>query len=177
MLEFKRIHERSWSIKAVAYFYWHCFLSINFSLFAGEYCIYQMVQCPAGFTPGYVYWDDDDNFNGNRDSGTLPNGEYDEDTEIDFCCKTDGDKDDPILLPSKSPFFLLAYMSPKCQMVKWAIATVEWIKFDTEHYRNLDDRGGAYPYDAGKTHPTIYYCYYRGEKTYFCGDLNLASSN
>ena len=136
-----------------------------------------MGQCPTGFTSGYVYWDDDDNLNKNGDGGRLPKGEYDDNTKIYFCCKTNGDKDDPILLPSKSPFYLLAYESAKCQKVKWAVNNVEWIKFDTEHWRNEDDRGGAYPYEAGKTHPTIYYCYYRGEKTCFCGDLHLASGN
>ena len=126
-----------------------------------------MVQCPAGFTSGYVYWDDDDYLNNNGDGGTLPNGEYDHNTKIYFCCKTDGDKDDPILLPSKSPFFLLAYKSAKCQKVKWAVATVEWIYFDTEDLINTDKRAGAYPHEAGKAHPTIYYCYYRGEKNMF----------
>ena len=112
---------------------------------------------------GYVYWDDDDNGNLNNKGGTLPSGVYDGDTNIEFCCKTNGDKNDPILLPSKSPFFLLAYASVKCQMVKWAVTSVEWIYYDTEDWRNKDDRGGAYPHDAAIKHPRIYYCYYRGK--------------
>ena len=95
--------------------------------------------------------------------GTLPECRYDWFTEIHFCCRTDGDKNDPILLPSKSPFFLLAYNSSKCQMVKWAIASVEWIYYFTNDHNNGDESGGAYPYNAGKMHPTIYYCYYKGE--------------
>ena len=113
---------------------------------------------------GYVYWDDDFFRNKNSKGGTLPDGEYDRNTKIYFCCKTDGEKDAPILLPSKSPFYLLAYKSAKCQMVKWAIATVEWIYYETEDLSNDDEGVGAYPYKAGKSHPTIYYCYYRGEK-------------
>ena len=100
----------------------------------------------------------------NKCGGRLPEGRYDWFTEIHFCCRTDGDKNDPILLPSKSPFFLLAYNSSKCQMVKWAIASVEWIYYFTNDWNNGDEGGGAYPYNAGKMHPTIYYCYYQGEE-------------
>ena len=119
---------------------------------------------------GYVFWDDEDLNNINDKGGTLPDGEYDiyryvKNTKIYFCCRTDGNKNDPILLPSKSPFFLLAYKSEKCQMVKWAIASVEWIYYNTEHLNNDDHGVEAYPYEAGKKHPTIYYCYYRGKET------------
>lgn len=51
-------------------------------------------------------------------------------------------------------------------MVRWAVASVEWIHYNTEYFQNDDEGEGAYPYNAGKKHPTIYYCYYRGEKTY-----------
>ena len=95
--------------------------------------------------------------------GTLPDGVYWKFTEIHFCCRTDGDKDVAILLPSNIPFFLLAYKSAKCQMVKWAVASVEWIYYYT-HNKEEDQANGSYPYNAAKIHPTIYYCYYRGEK-------------
>ena len=111
---------------------------------------------------GFVDWDDDDYWNLNGKGGTLPEGIYDKNTRIEFCCRTDGNKNDPILLPSKTPFFMFAFQSTKCQMVKWAIASLEWIYFDTEDSGNADDRGGEYPHDAATKHPTIYYCYYRG---------------
>ncbi|XP_078352594.1 uncharacterized protein LOC144637401 isoform X1 [Oculina patagonica] len=129
----------------------------------GQYCMYKEDQgCPTGFTEGSVYWDDDDSNNANSKGGLLPGGKYSGNTWIYFCCKTEGDKVVPILLPTKSPFYLLAYKSKKCQMAKWAVATVEWIYYDTEHFNNKDKVNGAYPYKAGKKHPTIYYCYYRG---------------
>ena len=49
-------------------------------------------------------------------------------------------------------------------MVKWAIAGVEWIYYFTNDWNNGDESGGAYPYNAGKMHPTIYYCYYQSEE-------------
>lgn len=134
---------------------------------AGQYCIYmyQKGQCPKGLKSGSVFWDDENAFisSANNKGGTLPDGEYGENTLIRFCCATGGDKNEPILLPSKSPFFLLAYASKQCQMVKWAVTSEEWIHYNTEYWTNDDEGKGAYPYDAGKQHPTIYYCYYRGE--------------
>jgi len=130
----------------------------------GKYCVYKKDgQCPRGLKTGHVYWDDDDTSISNSKGGTLPDGDYGLNTKIWFCCRTDGNKNDPVLLPSKSPFFLLAYESATCQMVKWAIASLEWIYYDTEHTINRDSAAGAYPYKAGEKHPTIYYCYYRGE--------------
>ena len=73
-----------------------------------------------------------------------------------------GNKNNPVVLPTKEPFYLLAYKFPRCQMVKWAVSSLEWIYYDTEHWYNYDDRGGAYPYNAAQQHPTIYYCHYRG---------------
>ena len=113
---------------------------------------------------GSVFWDDSDGVkNSNDKNGTLPDGAYNMNTKIQFCCRTDGNKNDPIVLPSEKPFFLLAYESPTCQMVKWATVRPEWIYYDTEERRNADNRSGAFPYDAGVKHPTIYYCYYHGK--------------
>lgn len=113
---------------------------------------------------GFVEWDDENSLNANSKGGTCPAGKYvGDNTEIRFCCRTDGNKREPIILPTKLPFFLLAYGSGECQMVKWAIATSEWIYYDTEKVNNRDDRRWPYPYNAETRHPTIHYCYYRGK--------------
>jgi len=131
---------------------------------SGQYCICKRGRCPAGLTTGFVNWDDDDyNSQFNKKGGILPGGIYDHDTKIRFCCRTDGNKSNPISIPSKTPFFLLTYGSAECQMVKWAITNLEWIRYDTEHNYNEDKAWGEFPYDAGNPHPTIYYCYYRGK--------------
>ena len=95
--------------------------------------------------------------------GTLPDGVYDKDTKIEFCCRTDGDKKDSISLPTLKPFFLLAYGSAECQQVNWAVASVEWIRFDNENTDIQDDEGGSYPYGAGISDHRFHYCYYQGE--------------
>ena len=117
---------------------------------------------------GLVYWDDEDSSNTNEKGGTHPSGFIDSEdnkynTEIRFCCRTDGDKKEPITLHTELSFFLLAYGSNECQMVKWAIATLEWIYYDTEDENNKDRAAGTFPFDAGKKNPKIYYCYYRGQ--------------
>ena len=133
----------------------------------GKYCIYKKGgSCPTNLSSGFAKWDDEDNNNQNSMSGTLPDGVYDRDTRIEFCCRTDREKKDPISLPTLEPFFLLAYESAECQQVKWAVVSVEWIRFDNEDLRNMDESGGAYPYDARRSvHSSyyIYYCYYQGE--------------
>lgn len=130
---------------------------------SGQYCIYQRKKiCPLGLESGQVYWDDENDYNDNKKSGVLPTGKYGKNTKISFCCATSGNKTDPIIIPAKDPFFLLAYGSEKCQMVKWAVASVEWIRYHTEDSNNQDKSYGVYPYNAGTKSPTIYYCYYRG---------------
>ena len=114
-------------------------------------------------TSGFIKWDDENTQNQNSKSGTLPNGVYDKDTKIEFCCRIDGDKADPISLPTLKPFFLLAYDSAVCQQVKWAVVSVEWIWFDNEDRGNRDGKGGSYPYGAGIKNHKIHYCYYQGE--------------
>lgn len=142
----------------------------------GQYCIYKKMSCPQGLDVGYVYWDDDNSeTNANSQGGVLPGGKYNKNTKMYFCCKTNGSKASAILLPSKSPFYLLAYKSAKCQMVIWTVANLEWIYFDTAHRNNKDKGNQAYPHEAGKQHPTIYYCYYRGKKTHLLQLLHVFS--
>ena len=82
---------------------------------------------------GFVYWDDNGYLNENSKNGILPDGVYDTNTKIEICCKTDGNKDKPVVLPTKEPFYLLAYKFPSCKVVKWAVSTLEWIYYATEH--------------------------------------------
>ena len=51
-------------------------------------------------------------------------------------------------------------------MVKWAVYSVEWIYYATEDWDNQDEALDAYPYNAGKSHSTIYYCFYQGESQF-----------
>lgn len=89
---------------------------------------------------------------------------YGSDTRIFFCCRTDGDKSDPVPLPLSKPFYLLAYGSSDCQLVKGAITTTEYIIFDNEDKNNQGSSGGVHPYASSNL---IYYCYYQGKLVFF----------
>lgn len=101
----------------------------------------------------------------NDKGGTLPDGIYDEDTLIYYCCRTDGDKFKPMSLPLISPFYLKAYRSRECQRVQGAISTEEYIRFDNEDRFNKDKENGSYPYGGGINNHNITYCYYESK---FC---------
>ena len=134
------------------------------NLSSGQHCIYRKGgACPIRLASGFIKWDDEDTNNENTKSGPLPDGIFDFNTKIEFCCRTDGDKTEPISLPAVKPFFLLAYDSAECQMVKWAVSSVEWIGFDNQDFNNQDSKGGAHPFSRGKSVLTVYYCYYQGK--------------
>ena len=61
--------------------------------------------------------DDENKDNKNSKVGDLPEGLYNEDTKIFFCCSTSGSANKEIVLPNKSPFLLFAYDSILCQKV------------------------------------------------------------
>ena len=147
---------RKWAIQCPFVYTCYC-------LFAGKYCIFKKGDCPKGLDDGFVYWDDEDNKNRNKKGGTLPDGKYDRNTLIRYCCRTDGDKRTPVTLPVSSPFYLMAFNSSECQRVKGAIATEEFIRFDNEDYKNKDSEEGSYPYGAGIANHKIYYCHYESK--------------
>ena len=134
------------------------FISALFSL--GRYCIFKKGDCPKGFKEGYVFWDDENDKNINKKGGTLPDGRYDQDTLVYYCCRTDGDRYTAISLPVISPFYLKPFNASECQRVKGAIATEEFIRFDTEDSGNKDRQNGSYPHGAGIANHRLLYCYY-----------------
>ncbi|XP_046839087.1 uncharacterized protein LOC124433368 [Xenia sp. Carnegie-2017] len=114
----------------------------------GAYCVYKSNNaCPNGMSSGSVKWDDEDDWprRVNDRGGQLPDGTYDRDTTINYCCRTNGNWYDSIELPVMKPFYLLtsnSLSSPKCQMVKWATSQMEYILFDTEDDNNSDNLSG-----------------------------------
>ena len=99
----------------------------------------------------------------NKKGGTLPDGVYNKDTNISYCCRTDGDKLKPISLPVMSPFYLMAYNTSECQRVKGALATEEFIRHDSEDTDNKDSMNETHPFEEGKQTIMIMYCYYEGK--------------
>lgn len=114
---------------------------------------------------GSITWDDEDhdhNTNKNEINGYLPDGQYDVNTRIYYCCQNQGYWYNPVELPVDRPFYLLPY-SRNCQRVKWALSTLEYIIYDTEDDQNGDQFDGTHVFtNQVKSLPKIYYCYYKG---------------
>ena len=49
-------------------------------------------------------------------AGSVPDGQYDRNTKIYYCCRTDGTQSMKLTLPTGKPFYLLKYGS-RCQEV------------------------------------------------------------
>ncbi|XP_068708333.1 uncharacterized protein [Montipora foliosa] len=129
----------------------------------GKYCIYKKgLDCPSGLEEGFVIWDDENKDNKNSKRGELPEGLFNEDTKIFFCCSTSGSSGKEITLPNKSPFLLFAYESILCQKVKGMNVITEFIKFDDEDRGNIDYEGGEYPYGIHRDEKDhmFFLCYY-----------------
>ena len=129
----------------------------------GSYCIYKYGDCPSGFEkPGYIFWNDRNYDNQNRISGTVPDGEYNGNTKIYFCCRRDASYTIPIYLPTERSFFLFRVDgSYGCQEVVGMNVRDEWV-FWHSAFLNTNPRGGElYPYDEGNNYShKIHFCYY-----------------
>ena len=58
--------------------------------------------------------------------------------------------------------------------MKWAIVSVEWIRFDNEENHTADSQGGTHPY--GTHDHKIHYCYYKGKRFLFIMKMILMST-
>ena len=124
-------------------------------------CTFVLLICFLGFLRGAIYWDDENNRRRNRKSGSLPDGTYDRNTLIKYCCRSDSSPDTPIELPSRKPFYMFRYTSYGCQMVKNMQVKEEWFQWDDEDDRNRNRKQGAHPKDTGdRYNHKLHYCYY-----------------
>ena len=101
----------------------------------GSYCIARKGgTCPTGFSNGWISWDDEDNRNSNKVSGILPDGTYNVNTKIEFCCRNDGIASNTIILPRDKPFYLYLYGPDGCQEVAGMRHHQDWVKWDCEDW-------------------------------------------
>ena len=131
----------------------------------GSYCIGQRDKvCPDGFSDGFIKWDDKDFRNKNKRKGELPEGKYDKNTLINFCCRSDyRSPRNPILMPTEVPFVLYRY-NEQCQEVKGMIVQKDFILWNNEFSFNKDETSGSFPdEDGGKRKHKLHYCHYSPE--------------
>ena len=123
--------------------------------------------CQTGFNrPASVTWDDEDSGNQNDKGGVVPDGHYDRNTKIEYCCRTDGYATVPITLPTASPFVLIMSDSFQCQRVRGMDERAEYFYWDNEDNRPISKVEG--PVGAvGNSNIKVHYCFYK--KRYWLG--------
>ncbi|XP_046545319.1 uncharacterized protein LOC124255446 [Haliotis rubra] len=130
---------------------------------AGAYCILRKNGvCPGGFEEGSILWDDENNYNMNyvTEQSTLPDGDFNKDTKLFYCCREDAAPSQEIALPTSAPFYLLM-KKDVCQNVAGMSVTVETKFWDDEDTNNHNAREGSTPFQIGdRTNVAINYCYY-----------------
>ncbi|XP_060084174.1 uncharacterized protein LOC132563432 [Ylistrum balloti] len=130
----------------------------------GRYCIMRLNgNCPEGFHEGYVEMDDLNGFELlNYVNGTVPDGKYKTNTGFDFCCRTDGDIDTPIILPKELPFALfMASEADDCQTVRGMTYKKEFFVFDDENVDvNLKKTGSTPEIKDCDNNTMMYFCFY-----------------
>jgi len=138
----------------------------DYSWSEGQYCIFKKDSCPPLFEEGSIYWDDAAPFFGGTVqtfSGVLPEGTYDRNTKIFYCCRNDGPTNKPLHLPNSSPFYLFK-MGLSCQEVAGMRVSEEFVYWSDESTLNFDAMWGTYPRLTRSKYPikytTLYYCYY-----------------
>ena len=113
-----------------------------------------------GLHEGYIKWDDEDNNNKNGYSGALPDGTYDRNTLIQYCCRTDGYATNEIILPADKPFVLFKANSHQCQKVRGMRSTDEWFHWDCDDWFPKNRAGGSRPRAYVGKNIRVEYCYY-----------------
>ena len=132
----------------------------------GQYCIGKRGSCkdldPA-FIEGTIVWDDEDHSNGNRVSGAIPDGKYDHNTRMRYCCRSDGSVNNAIALPNTMPLFLWPNIDSRCQEVIGMSSRLISLLSDDEDHSNDDACYGDYPFVGGHCNVKNirqYLCYY-----------------
>ena len=128
----------------------------------GSYCIAKYGPCPEGFQEGSIFWDDKNSENRNTHGGSLPDGQYNADTRLDYCCRDDAPITEKITLPYFAPFYLMCQSGSGCQRVKYMTVMQETLQWDDENTNNHDYNSGMHPFDDGDPqNHRLNYCYYQ----------------
>lgn len=155
-------------------------LGYGFDWPEGSYCIARKGDsCPpitphfgedpsprSSFKDGNITWNDRKSRirrkSDNKKWGILPDGVYDKNTMVNFCCRNDGSSSSPMMLPIGKPFVLYRY-GGSCQAVNGTTLSEDFIKFDSESRAfSKNACRGFYPDDEDcKEDHVIHLCYYK----------------
>jgi len=111
----------------------------------GNYCIVKAAgfACPANFTEGFLDWNDENDDNQNSYYGSIhakPDGVFNDNTRIKFCCRKDGHYRSPISMPRDFSYTLFPHTVKECQRVKNKTNKRAWFLFDYEDDESFSNR-------------------------------------
>ncbi|XP_070212099.1 uncharacterized protein [Littorina saxatilis] len=123
----------------------------------GDYCIYKVGSCPAGFYESTITIGT--NSNGNSETGTTPDADLNaNDVKFYYCCRRDGIISEPVDFANTKPFVLVEQSAWGCQQIKGLGVY--------ENYYTLIDPKTSNAYTVTNNGPRIYRSVSSGE-TYF----------
>lgn len=127
----------------------------------GSYCIGKKGNtCPMGFTEEFIFWDDENEGNSNKDEPIVPEGDYGRDTKINYCCRRDRHPHEKIILPTDKPFVLILNHQDGCQEVHGMKATKLTLHTDDEDKNNYSSSSGGVYGAPKRGKQRIHYCHY-----------------
>ena len=127
----------------------------------GSYCLARFRDsCPKGFYQGAIKWHDEDA--GNTWGAQFPHppfGDNGKKPNIQYCCRSDGDPNNPLFLPSTTPFAMYRHRG-RCQEVRgMSVQDYVW-KFHTEPYNENYCSGNHPDDDDCFGNHAVHYCTY-----------------
>ncbi|XP_028406004.1 uncharacterized protein LOC114528541 [Dendronephthya gigantea] len=127
----------------------------------GRYCVFRKGGfCPQEFIEGSIHWDDRDAQNTNRFVGTLPDGVYNQNTQIYFCCRIDGSR---MLTGLPQCYSMILMRFGTCPTVDGYLGPHKgYIDWNTEDLFNNDQSSQGYPdgFSRFKSGIKIEFCSY-----------------
>lgn len=137
----------------------------------GSYCIRKKTKCPVGFTDHSVFWDDEDFTSKSSIEGTVPDGVYNRNTLIYYCCRSDAHPTNAIYLPTRMAFYLIRNHQDGCQKVDGMKVTEDILLINSGMASTQPKNEGEGPYLTVKDiqdcnfNPgqelSIHYCLYK----------------
>ncbi|GFR96298.1 metalloendopeptidase [Elysia marginata] len=110
-------------------------------------CLYRRGgECPDGFTEGFVQYNDlPTEVSPNTKSGELPDGVFDDNTKLEYCCANTGFSRDKLHLPSRKPFVLIKRRGKDCQKVQGMHIEVNTLRIGNANDGETALVGGDHP--------------------------------
>ncbi|XP_033750083.1 uncharacterized protein LOC117334514 [Pecten maximus] len=142
----------------------------------GEYCVSRVGgTCPEGFTNGFLQYAD---ARPPVTSGTIPDGNFIKNTKLEFCCRSDGNRNSPIELPVSQPLILWKRNKKNCQKVKGAVSFPQYFEFANQPGKRIAKINRPLPqHKRRQRRVMLHLCLYRPVQTGCGGIIHLTKSD